>query len=179
MTRTALILVVLAACGGNKPEPAQPTAPEPATAAAEAPAATEAATATEAAPPSEPASPAGDVLAQAALTEQYELGKKLYTEKKCASCHGDDGAGNPKNPAVIGETALPEAAPKTAKLRKGITFKTAADVLGFVKAKMPIKAPGTLTDDEAAAVTAWMLSESKVAIETKLDATNAPAIRLR
>src|SRR5690606_11979437 len=123
--------------------------------------------ATEAAPPAEPASPADDVLAQAALTEQYELGKKLYTEKKCASCHGDTGAGNPKNPPVIGESAFPETAPKAAKLRKGITFKTAADVLGFVKAKMPIKAPGTLTDDEAAAVTAWMLSESKVAIETK------------
>ena len=102
----------------------------------------------------QPAPPPDDsVLAQAALAEQYELGKKLYVEKKCASCHGDAGEGSPKSPPVIGEKAYPEKAAKTAKLRKGVTFETAADVLGFVKAKMPLKTPGSLTDDEAAAVT--------------------------
>ena len=44
---------------------------------------------------------------------------------------------------------------------------------------MPAKAPGTLSDEEAAAVTAWMLSESKVNIEKKLDATNAESVTLR
>jgi mono/diheme cytochrome c family protein len=179
MKRTALVLVLLAACGGKQPTPAQPTTEEAPTAPAETATATEAAATTESAQPAEPAKPDDSVLAQAALAEQYAAGKKIYTEKKCATCHGDSGAGNPKNPPVIGEKAFPEAAPKTAKLRKGVAFKTAKDVMDFVKAKMPIKAPNTLTDDEAAAVTAWMLSESKVNIEKKLDASNAAAISLR
>lgn len=177
MKRTALIVILLAACGGKKPEPAQPTTTEEAkTAEPAAPA--EPPAPTEAVAPAE-AKPDDSVLAQAALTEQYEAGKKIYTEKKCASCHGDTGAGNPKNPPVIGEKAFPEQPAKTAKLRKGVTFKTAKDVLDFVKAKMPIKAPGTLSDDEAAAVTAWLLSDSKVNIEKKLDASNAASVNLR
>lgn len=173
MKNALLLVVVLAACGG-KSKPAQPAAPA-------APAATTEAAPTEAvATESKQAPPPDDgALAQAALAEQYDAGKKIYTEKKCATCHEDNGAGNKKNPPVIGEKAFPEKAAKTAKLRKGVTFKTAGDVLGFVKAKMPIKEPGTLTDDEAAAVTAWLLSESKVNIEKKLDASNAASVNLR
>lgn len=176
MTRTALIVTLLsAACGGKTSAPANPEA----TTTEQAAAAAEAAPAEPTTPAEADPSDANAVLAAAALTEQYEVGKKLYVDKKCASCHGDHGEGNPKNPPVIGETALPEAAPSSSRLRKGIAFKTARDVVAFVKAKMPIKAPGTLTDDEAAAVTAWMLSETKVAIDQKLDATNAAAIKLR
>ncbi len=176
MKRTTLLaLLFAAACGGKKPAPAQPEAAEPAAPAEPAPAAEPAAVAEPAAP-----APADDgVLAQAALTEQYELGKQVYAEKKCASCHGDHGEGGKKSPAVIGDKALPEQAPKGTKLRKGVAFKTAKDVLDFVKAKMPIKEPGTLSDDEAAAVTAWMLSESKVNLDKKLDADNAASIQLR
>ena len=159
---------MLAACGGSS-KPAPATTPPPA-----APAPTP--TTTEA-PPAE-AAPQNDAVAQAELAEQYDLGKKIYVEKKCASCHGDHGEGNPKNPAVIGANAFPEQPPAGAKLRT-TPFHTAADVLAFVKAKMPIKQPGTLTDDEAAAVTSWMLSESKVAIDHKLTAANAASVKLR
>jgi cytochrome c len=179
MKRTALILILVAACGGKKPkdtttanmeqhatkeEPAQKPEPTEKPATPEKPAETK---------------PDEGALAQAALTEQYDAGKKSFADKKCASCHGDHGEGGKKSPPVIGEKALPEKAPATAKLRKGVTFKTAADVMGFVKAKMPLKSPGTLTDDEAAAVTAWMLSESKVNLEKKLDASNAASVNLR
>lgn len=123
--------------------------------------------------------PVSAVAAQAALTEQYDVGKALYVSKKCASCHGDHGEGNPKNPAVIGASALPEKAPAGAKLRASVTFATAKDVLDFVRARMPIKEPDTLTDEEAAAVTSWMLSESKLDFAVKLDAANAGSIKLR
>ena len=33
--------------------------------------------------------------------------------------------------------------------------------MGFVEEKMPVKQPGTLTEEQAAAVTAWILSENK------------------
>lgn len=172
MFKAALFALAMTACGG-KATPA--TTPDTSTTT---PAAT---TETPAQAPAEtqPEGPGAEALAQAALAEQYELGKKVYVEKDCDSCHGDRGEGNPKNPAVIGDKAFPAQAPKTAKLRKGITFNTAKDVMDFVKAKMPIKTPNTLTDDEAAAVTAWMLSESKVNITQKLDASNAASINLR
>lgn len=179
MKRTALIFVLVAACGGGK-KPAQTTTMEshetkeepakPAEPVAETPKPEE--------KPAEPAKPDEGALAQAALTEQYEMGKKVYADKKCASCHGDHGEGTKKSPPVIGEKALPEKAPKTAKLRKGVTFKTGKDVMEFVKAKMPVKAAGTLTEDEAAAVTAWILSENKVNLEKKLDASNAESVTL-
>jgi cytochrome c len=163
MLKHSLLVVCLVACGGGSvPAPARPEPLAPTSS-------------TEAAP----ATPANDVLAQAALAEQYDLGKRLYVSKECASCHGDRGEGNPKNPAVIGDGALPAAAPAGAKLRTGLTFRTAADVLGFIKTKMPIKTPGTLTDAEAAAVTSWMLSESRVAISAPLTAASAPSIPLR
>jgi len=165
----ALVTVLALGCGGSKssPPPATPVEATPAPAAE---------------PPAESPAPAGDpsgVLAASALAEQYAVGKQLYTDKKCASCHEDSGAGNAKNPAVIGEAALPAKAPAKAKVRKGITFTTAKDVADFVKAKMPLKAPGTLTDDEAHAVVAWLLDSNKVALTSKLDASNAAAIKLR
>jgi cytochrome c len=163
MKLVALSLFVVA-CGGSQPAPVTPAAP-PAEPAAPAEAA--------------PAAPANDVLAQAALAEQYDRGKRLSTEKKCASCHEANGQGNPKNPAVIGPAALPHDAPAGSKLRAGITFTTAADVLAFVKAKMPIKAPGTLSDTDAEAITSWILSESKVNITAPLTAANAASIPLR
>jgi mono/diheme cytochrome c family protein len=166
--------LVLAACGGkSKPAPLPPPPPDT-TAVREAPPVED-----KDPVPAEPPAPDPEVLAQAELAEQYELGKQVYSEKKCETCHGADGKGTPKNPPVIGEKAFPAKPAKTAKLRKGVTFTTAADVVGFVKKHMPLKAAGTLTDEEAAAVTAWLLSESKVEINRKLDADNAAAINLR
>ncbi len=178
--RTILLLAALtaAACGGSKPTPT-PT-PEPTPEPTPTPTPTE--TPVEAAP-AEPAKPDDSVLAASALAEQYEVGKGVYTAKKCNTCHEDSGAGNAKSPAVIGEKALSKDPPKTAKLRKGVTFATAADVVGFVKASMPIVKKGTpkveLTDDEAYAVVAWMLDANKVALTKKLDASNAATVTLR
>jgi cytochrome c5 len=178
--RTILLLAALtlaSACGGSKPTPT-PT-PEPTPTATPEPTPTEA-------KPSEPAPPPGpseEVLAASALAEQYEVGKGVYASKKCNTCHEESGAGNPKNPAVIGDAALPKAAPKTAKLRKGVTFSTAADVFTFVKKNMPIVKKGApkveLTDDEAYAVTAWILDSNKVVLSKKLDGSNAAQVVVR
>ncbi len=170
MNRLALALAVavalIPACGGSKPAPAPAAPPAPSEAVAPA-------------EPAPPPPPSAEVLAASALAEQYEVGKQVYTDKKCASCHEDSGAGNAKNPAVIGETALAAKAPTKAKLRKKVTFTTAKDVVDFVKAKMPLKEPGTLTDDEAHAVVAWLLDSNKIALSAKLDASNAAALNLR
>jgi len=165
---TTLALALVAACGGGSkpaPAPVAPAAPPPAEPVA--------------AEPAPPPGPSAEVLAASALAEQYEVGKTLFTEKKCASCHEDSGAGNPKNPAVIGEKALAAKAPAKAKLRKKVTFTTAKDVVDFVKTKMPLKEPGTLSDDEAHAIVAWLLDSNKIVLDAKLDASNAASINLR
>lgn len=160
-----MTFALLVACGG-----AQASQPTPAPSAS-----------TEPAPAIAPA--ADDPIAQAALAEQYDLGKRVYKSKKCDTCHGERGEGTTKSPRLIGEGALPEVAPATAKLRKGVAFKTAKDVLDFVKTAMPMSKPGEtqvkLTDDDATAVVAWMLSESKVNIRRKLDPANAATVPLR
>ncbi len=180
MRTMLLLLVVAAACGGGSKSTPAPVEPAPPAAPAEP------ATPTEpAAPvaPAEPAKPDNSVLEASALAEQYAAGKAVYTEKKCNTCHEDSGAGNPKNPPVIGEKALPKDAPKTSKMRKGVTFSTAADVVGFVKKNMPIVKKGSpkveLTDDEAHAVVAWILDANQFALDKKLDASNAQSVVLR
>lgn len=164
----ALAVALIPACGGSKPAPAPAAPPAPPPSEPVAPA-----------EPPAPPPPSAEVLAAAALAEQYDVGKQVYTDKKCASCHEDSGAGNAKNPAVIGEKALAAKAPAKAKLRKKVAFTTAKDVVDFVKAKMPLKEPGTLTDDEAHAVVAWLLDSNKIVLEAKLDATNAATLNLR
>lgn len=170
MSKLLVVCVFLVSACGGKSKPA-PVKPEP------APVVT-----AEPAPPPEPPEPPKPNEAElqaAALAEQYGIGKEVYA-KACASCHGDAGEGNPKNPALVGDKALPEKAtfPKT-KLRKKVAFKTAKDVFDFIKAKMPIDKAGTLSDDEYLAVEAWVLNENKVALDKKLEAANLEAIKLR
>ena len=74
--------------------------------------------------------------------------------------------------------ALPLDPPKGAKKRKGVQFRTAADVFAFVKKNMPLKKPGSLTDNEYAAILAFDLKGNGVDLHEKLDATNAAAIVL-
>jgi cytochrome c len=163
------LALTLAACGGSKPTPAPAPTPAP----------VEPATPTESAAPPAESAPGSDVLAASALAEQYEVGKEVYV-KACASCHGDHGEGNPKNPALVGDGALPEKAtfPK-AKLRKTVTFSTAQDVFDFIKKNMPLDKKGSLSDDEYLAVLAWDLNENKVALDAKLTAANLASIKLR
>jgi len=177
MWKAALIVVALAACGGGKKKeaakPAEPTTTEPANGSgAEAGGG-------GGAEPAKPAGPSPEELAKQAMTEQVDAGKKAWTEKKCDTCHGADGHGKGATPAVIGDKALPEKAPAKAKARKGVAFKTAKDVMGFIHDKMPPKKPKSLSDDEAAALTAFILSENKVSFDKKIDADSAAAINLR
>jgi len=111
-------------------------------------------------------SPAG-----AGAPDQVAAGAKLYGEK-CAECHGAHGEGQP-GPALVGKAALPLDPPAGAKFRK-VQFHTAADVFKFVKATMPPKAPGTLSDADYGAILAFDLKANGVAVDGKtVDASTA------
>ena len=80
-------------------------------------------------------------------------GKSVY-DKHCVSCHG---------PAGIGGSALQLAGaqmPLTSdypELTIGSYWPYATTVFDMVRRSMPMNAPGTLTDDEVYAVTAYLL----------------------
>jgi mono/diheme cytochrome c family protein len=115
-----------------------------------------------------PASAAGS----SASDDQVAAGGKLYGDN-CAKCHGAGGEGNAKAPPVVGKNALPLEPRAGAQVRK-TPFHTAGDVLQFVKANMPPTKPGSLTDDEYAAIIAFDLKANGVDLGgKKIDSTTA------
>jgi S-disulfanyl-L-cysteine oxidoreductase SoxD len=93
----------------------------------------------------------------------YEEGKTVYTEK-CAACHGMKLEGVPT--AGIGGDKLIGG---RGSLVGGKPVKTiesywpyATTVFDYVKRAMPFNAPGSLTDSEVYAVTAYILGEANI-----------------
>ena len=172
MRASLVIFFVVASCGGSStPESAEP-AP-----VAEEPAA-EAAPAEEPAPEApveEPApeAPAGD---PQAVEEQASRGAELYG-KNCAGCHGDAGEGSKKAPPLVGPDALP-LDPRNKKSKRKVQFRTALDVFTWVKANMPPKKAGKLSDDEYVAILAFDLKANGVTLENPLDGEVAATIDL-
>jgi cytochrome c5 len=123
-------------------------------------------TAAPAEPPAEAVPPATEP-AGAGLQEQLAQADKVWDDS-CSVCHGDGGEGKgKKNPAVVGGKALGK-------------FKTGADLLAYVKEKMPKDDPGSLSEAEYLAATAWMLSKNGVLSDGSgaLTAESAAAITL-
>jgi cytochrome c len=122
--------------------------------------------------------PAINMAKTATTPEQQSMaGAKLYADD-CAGCHGDKGEGGKHAPALIGPTALPLDAPDSAHKRKGVQFKTAADVFAFIKKTMPADEPGSLGDSEIAAILAYDLHESNMQVDKVLTAEDASEIVL-
>ncbi len=126
----------------------------------------------------EAGAPAAGAPSTAASTtgDQTAVGAKLYAEN-CASCHGNGGEGNAKAPAVVGRGALPLDPP--AGHKRTAKFHTAADIFQFVKANMPPDKPGSLTDEQYAAILTFDLKANGVDMTgKKLDATTASSFVL-
>ena len=86
----------------------------------------------------------GDMLAVAPAADPIQLGRQLFVVKGCASCHGLDGHGGIIGPSIVGT--------KADKLR----VKTTVGPQG-----MPAYAPGSLTDQDLAAIAAYLDAMSK------------------
>jgi cytochrome c len=84
---------------------------------------------------------------------------------KCAACHGVHGEGMAPNPKLIGRDPR-EGFPfgRDGKYVKtiGNYWPYATTLFDYVRRAMPLTAPGSLTDDEVYAVTAWLLSQNEV-----------------
>ena len=97
--------------------------------------------------------------------DQVAAGEKVYGDS-CVTCHGPAGEGKgKKSPAVIGAKALGK-------------YKTAADLEGYIKEKMPKDDPGSLSDGDAWAVTAWIVSKNGKLGDAALTAESAASVSL-
>ena len=84
---------------------------------------------------------------------------------KCATCHGVRGEGVPPNPRLVGREPR-EGFPfgRDGKYVKtiGNYWPYATTLFDYVRRAMPLTAPGSLTNDEVYAVTAWLLAQNDV-----------------
>ena len=86
----------------------------------------------------------GHQLAMLRTSDPVELGKQLFVTKGCAGCHGLDGHGGIIGPSIVGT--------KAEKLR----VKTNVGPKGMLP-----YAPGALTDQDLAAIAAYLQAMSK------------------
>jgi S-disulfanyl-L-cysteine oxidoreductase SoxD len=97
----------------------------------------------------------------------YEQGKKVYAEA-CAACHGEKLEGIPK-PGIGGDKLIgargslaSEAPVKTIES----FWPYASTLVDYIKRAMPFNAPGSLSNDDVYAVTAYILAEANIVPKT-------------
>ena len=153
-----LTLVLLAGCGGGGKDADTTTATSEAAPPAED---------TAAADPGATGDAPADTGAEAAggADAQVAQGASVWGDA-CGVCHGDEGEGKgKKNPAVVGAGALTE-------------FKTAMELQAYVAREMPKDDPGTLSEADAWAVTAWIVSRNGKLGAGALSAASAGSVAL-
>jgi len=79
---------------------------------------------------------------------QIARGAQVYGQA-CAACHGAGGQGSPAFPKLVGNKTL-------------AGFGNAKNLFDYVKAAMPQDRPGSLSDDDYYAVTAYLVAQNGV-----------------
>jgi mono/diheme cytochrome c family protein len=125
--------------------------------------------------------PDGEGLPAGSGTTQQ--GEALY-QQKCAICHGAKGEGTPPaNPPLIGrdpkgENFMFATDPKIVRTI-GNYWPNATTVFDYVRRAMPLPAPGSLTNDEVYALTAYLLAANQVIpVGTSLDAQALKQVKM-
>jgi len=102
-------------------------------------------------------------------------GAKVYGEK-CQSCHGPKGQGGPQDQLTGGVGTIASAKP----VKTPVSYcPSATTIFDYVRRAMPLQTPQSLTDDEAYAVTAYILSiDGVVPQDAVLDAKSLPQVKM-
>lgn len=104
-----------------------------------------------------------------------EAGKALYAAR-CAACHGASGKEGPDTVLVGGQGSLAGERPV---MTIGSYWPYATTLFDYIRRAMPFPAPGSLTDDEVYALTAYLLhANGIVAADTTLDRDRLTAVRM-
>jgi S-disulfanyl-L-cysteine oxidoreductase SoxD len=110
-------------------------------------------------------------------------GAALY-RAQCASCHGARGEGMaPAFPALVGRDPRGEtfdfASDPRIERTIGNYWPHATTLFDYIRRSMPLTSPGSLTDDETYALTAFLLAANDViAGDAVLDAAALRAVRM-
>ena len=109
----------------------------------------------------------------------------LVYKAQCAQCHGAQGEGLPTFPKLVGRDS---AGTPTAEFQFATSNKTktignywpyATTLFDYIKRAMPFAAPGSMTDDDVYAVTAYLLSANAIIPDTVvLNAATLRAVRM-
>lgn len=109
-----------------------------------------------------------------------DAGAAVYAAR-CASCHGVRGEGTPAGDRLVVDPEAP-GFPDAEGLEEGTKaigsyWPWATTIFDYTRRAMPLDRPGTLTDDEVYAVTAWLLWRNGVVEEDAvMDASTLPAV---
>src|SRR6266480_6818576 len=102
-------------------------------------------------------------------------GLKVY-EEKCQSCHGAKGVGKPADPLAGGIGSL---AGKTPLRTVGSYWPYATTLFDYTRRAMPVTNPSSLTNDEAYAVTAYLLYLNGIVAESdQMNARSLPHVKM-
>lgn len=106
-------------------------------------------------------------------------GRTVY-QQSCASCHGEKLEGGIGDRLVGGRGMLVNNDPKKAPVKTVESYWPYATTLfDYIKRSMPFNAPGSLTDDQVYAVSAYILSQAKIVPEdATLDAKSLAAVKM-
>jgi cytochrome c len=103
-------------------------------------------------------------------------GARLY-RAMCAACHGAQGEGGATAGRLVGRSPL-TGVPRAEKT-VGNTWPWATTLFAYIHRAMPWHAPGSLSADEAYALTAWLLhANGIVGADAVIDAGTLPAVRM-
>jgi len=107
-------------------------------------------------------------------------GATIYASK-CASCHGKTGKEGP-NDVLVGReprTGFPFSQDPKLPHTIGNYWPYATTVFDYVRRSMPATAPGSLTDDEVFALTAFLLNANElIPAEAVMDRTTLPKVQM-
>ena len=102
-------------------------------------------------------------------------GRGLYA-RACAACHGAEGDDGPAPKLRGGRGSLASSRPL---LTVGSYWPYAETLFDYVRRAMPFDRPGSLTDDQVYAITAYLLRINDILAEdAELDATRLPQIHM-
>ena len=97
-----------------------------------------------------------------ATHQNYLNGQTIY-EKKCAECHGIDGAGNEDNPPLWGK----DVKGQWLSYNTGATMSKLDKAPVWIQSNMPLKEVGTLSDQESADVTLYINAQERADFDLK------------
>ena len=110
----------------------------------------------------------------------YAQGREIY-QAKCMACHGEKLEGTKLGDKLIGgRGTLVNNSPAKAPVKTVESYWPYATTLyDYVKRAMPFNAPGSLSDNEVYAVTAYILGEANIVPKgAVMNATTLPAVQM-